>query len=278
MLRGAKTQKTKGEHKMNKRKRTASIMVGTMSLLLLLGGCSMEPKATDIEDMQAAAAESETELYQAKIAYYQGQMQLLEMQLSEMDAKILQLQSEYQSETSKMQQELQTLRQNATTDAEETQKPQEDAPQQSAKNEPEGEQQTDQSSSENSPLEQPSQATHAYIYEDTEGGVILTKYIGKENCVEIPAAVDGKRVVALADRIFCDTKVTSVTIPQTVQKLGWFTFYGCSSLRQVSIPASVSNIGYASFEGCHKDLVLHVSENSYAQKYAASFALHYEIS
>ena len=92
-------QKTKGEQKMKKRNHIVPIIIGTMGLLVLLGGCSMEKKATDIPDMQAAAKESETALYQAKIAYYQGQMQLLEMQLSEMDAKILQLQNEYLIET-----------------------------------------------------------------------------------------------------------------------------------------------------------------------------------
>ena len=263
---------------MKKRNLTVPMIATAMGALLLLNGCSLSQEVGETDDMAAAAAQSEAELYQAKLAYYQGQMQLLEVQLSEMDAKMLQLQSEYQAETQKMQEELQVLRQNIASTPEKM-------PQDTADPEVQPPQAEDKAPQQNTPgttAEQTTQeapkATHAYIYEETPDGVILTKYLGTQDHVDIPAAVDGKKVIALGDRVFSDAPVSSVCIPETVETLGWFTFYGCSSLRQVVIPASVSKIGYASFDGCHKDLVLQVSENSYAQKYAASFALRYEIS
>lgn len=260
---------------MKKGNRTVRVIAGAVSLTLLLGGCTIAEKDDPTEDLQSAAMQSEEELYQAKIAYYQGQMQLLEAQLAEMDERIMQLQSEYLSETDKLQEELQTLRENETDQPKDALK-EGTAPQPKPENENVPAENTENTSA---PIdEQTPKATHAYTYEETEDGVILTKYLGTDTFVEIPAAVDGKKVVALGDRIFSNTDVESVAIPPTVQRLGWFTFFGCSALKEVDIPASVTNIGYASFDGCHKELVLHVDENTYAHKYAASFALRYEFS
>ena len=78
-----------------------------------------------------------------------------------------------------------------------------------------------------------------------------------------------------ATRVFAETKVRSVYLPETVRELGWFTFYGCGELTSVTLPASITRIGYASFDGCGAELCLVVEKNSYAQQYAASFALRY---
>jgi hypothetical protein len=115
-----------------------------------------------------------------------------------------------------------------------------------------------------------------YTYRETEDGVMITKYVGAQTCVEIPAALNGKRVIGLDDSAFAGTSVTSVHIPETVRTIGWFAFYECATLQKVTIPASVESIGYAAFDGCAATLRLVVPANSYAQKYAASFALSYQ--
>ena len=126
------------------------------------------------------------------------------------------------------------------------------------------------------PTERPQTPQKAlYTYQTCEDGVILTKYLGAATDVVVPGAIDGKCVIGLADSAFAGTAVRRVELPATVRTLGWFTFYGCSSLESVSIPASVQSIGYASFDGCAQTLTLTVSEGSYAQKFAASFALRY---
>lgn len=119
------------------------------------------------------------------------------------------------------------------------------------------------------------QQTALYTYQKEGEGVVLTKYLGEAREVTVPGAIDGMRVVGLADSAFAGTSVKSVVLPDTIKTLGWFTFYGCSSLERVSIPASVGSIGYASFDGCSSALTLSVAKDSYAQKYAASFALRY---
>jgi hypothetical protein len=115
-----------------------------------------------------------------------------------------------------------------------------------------------------------------YTYEQTDGGIVLKKYIGTDTAVVIPAAINGMRVVGMADHVFSGTAVQSVVVPQTVKDMGWFVFYGCNQLKSVVLPASVERIGYAAFDGCHKDLILTVEADSYAQKYAASFAMRYQ--
>lgn len=44
--------------------------------------------------------------------------------------------------------------------------------------------------------------------------------------------------------------LSSITIPETVEFLGNYTFSGCSSLTQVNIPEKVSELKYALFRGC----------------------------
>lgn len=62
--------------------------------------------------------------------------------------------------------------------------------------------------------------------------------------VVIPTAYDGKKVVAIADRAFseCDN-ITSVSIPETIEKIGARVFYGCTGLTSIRIPSSVTEVG-----------------------------------
>eukprot|EP00729_Bicosta_minor_P017688 gene17688-biopygen9423 len=46
------------------------------------------------------------------------------------------------------------------------------------------------------------------------------------------------------------TKVTRVTIPSSVTRIGDNAFRGCSSLASLQIPSSVTSIGYCAFQGC----------------------------
>lgn len=49
---------------------------------------------------------------------------------------------------------------------------------------------------------------------------------------------------------FQNTKIESISIPNTVQNIGTYIFAGCSSLTSISMPASVTYIGDKCFYGC----------------------------
>ncbi len=258
------------------------VLIAAVCCLTLLGGCSQQtPRLPDASSETTTASQEEKAVYQAKIAYYEGQLQLLETQLQQMDDEMLSLREEYLREVSSMQSELQALRDRAPATTNEQSPAQDSEDEHAAKAPSSGDESRPDDQTPPVASVQPDTprqgATSVYTYQEENGGVVLIKYTGADTHLTIPAAVDGKKVIALADHAFSETGVVSVRIPETVRTLGWFTFYGCSDLKEVTLPASVKNIGYASFDGCDKDLTLIVSEGSYAQKYAASFAMRYEV-
>jgi hypothetical protein len=52
------------------------------------------------------------------------------------------------------------------------------------------------------------------------------------------------------DAFYKCTKLTSITIPNSVVSIGYCAFYGCSGLTSVTIPNSVVSIGESAFEYC----------------------------
>lgn len=55
------------------------------------------------------------------------------------------------------------------------------------------------------------------------------------------------------------TALKNVSLPNSLQKIGSYAFYGCSSLTSVNIPSSVTTIGYCCFNGCDKLSTIKVS-------------------
>ena len=118
-------------------------------------------------------------------------------------------------------------------------------------------------------------ATIAFHYEIREGEAVILSYLGKESRVTVPAAIGNYPVTSIEEAAFRATPVSSVVIPDSVTKIGWFAFADCPSLTSITLPASVSNIGYGAFDGC-RNVTLYCPSGSYAAKYAISFGLRYE--
>lgn len=112
-----------------------------------------------------------------------------------------------------------------------------------------------------------------YIKEN--GGITITKYIGKNTMVQIPNKIEQLPVLKIGENAFADTKVKSVTLPSSCTEIDWFAFYGCYALSTVYISSSTNTIGYGAFDSCSKSLTIYCEQNSYAQKYAASFGINY---
>ncbi len=128
----------------------------------------------------------------------------------------------------------------------------------------------------NTPSQSPADPAADYTYTVSIAGVTIHAYIGDGGQVAIPASIEGRPVVAIADEAFKNKNVTSVAIPDTVVSIGWFAFYGCHALTQVTIPASVTAIEYAAFDGC-PSLTVYCAPGSYAATYAVSFGIKHQI-
>jgi hypothetical protein len=262
--------------KTNHRIKQVGILLLTMACL---GGCAQNvgvPNASKTQDTVTKSA------YEAKIAYYEACLQNLNQEIDLLDQQLYVMRAEYQNRTEALQQELGELRQIRdvyfSSQGTNTHPLEEEGVQ--AGNEKDTEDAATNSLAQKDETADPEmhpeyKQSGEYLYSEKEDGIILVKYVGEGEDVEVPGAIDGKKVVCLADSVFAESAVKAVSLPHTVTELGWFTFYGCKQLTSVTLPASINRIGYASFDGCGETLCLSVEKDSYAQKYAASFALRY---
>ena len=98
----------------------------------------------------------------------------------------------------------------------------------------------------------------SFEYEAKSGGIILTKYVGYDGNVFVPASIDGLPVVEVGGRCFAESSVLNVVIPKGVKKIGDEAFNYCLSLESVIIPEGVTHIGTNAFNNCPllRELVL----------------------
>ena len=84
---------------------------------------------------------------------------------------------------------------------------------------------------------------------DTE--VELKKYSGKEEKIQIPSEINGKKVVSIGEGAFCNNMdCVEVQIPDGVTQLKAKAFQNCISLERVQIPNTCQTFGASVFEGC----------------------------
>lgn len=83
-----------------------------------------------------------------------------------------------------------------------------------------------------------------------DGTVTIEGYSGDPTKLEIPAEIDGKKVVSIAEGAFtAQTKLEKITLPDSVTEIGPRAFADCRNLRSVTAPG-VTVIGIEAFQGC----------------------------
>lgn len=86
-----------------------------------------------------------------------------------------------------------------------------------------------------------------YEYEETDGAITITQYLGDDKAVTIPDMLEGKPVVAIGENAFMSSRVESVVIPEGVTSIGAGAF--CNDLlAEIIIPESVTDFGYSKYE------------------------------
>lgn len=68
--------------------------------------------------------------------------------------------------------------------------------------------------------------------------------------VVIPETIEGIPVTEIVDAFGGSKALVSVSIPNTVTKIGWWAFKDCSSLEAIELPASLTVIGHDAFSVC----------------------------
>jgi len=114
-----------------------------------------------------------------------------------------------------------------------------------------------------------------FNYVDAGSTIVISGYFGDGGAVSIPSYINEKPVIELygweifgekltsvtfgADSklesirggVFNNTKITTITIPDSVTYINNFAFGGCTGLTSITIPKSVKTIeGWGAFTGC----------------------------
>lgn len=101
----------------------------------------------------------------------------------------------------------------------------------------------------------PPTASLTYVLNEGGNGYTVTG-VGEETVVVIPAEYNGLPVTEIQGQYgtgaFARKAITSVTLPDSIQKIGSNTFYNCSSLVTVNIGqnSKLTTIGNNAFSGC----------------------------
>ena len=102
--------------------------------------------------------------------------------------------------------------------------------------------------------------------------------------VVVPAVIDGKPVVGIADGAFSDFDMLErITFPSGLEGIGADAFSGCDLLTGVKFPATLTTFGSGAFSDCSQLLEANftgdepssVGENVFAGAHAG-FSIHYQ--
>ena len=90
---------------------------------------------------------------------------------------------------------------------------------------------------------------NGFQYYEEEGYIVIDNYFGKDEVVNIPAEIEGKKVKKLGAGSIGNTTlgINKVIIPNTVEEIGQSAFAQLTELKEIEIPESVKKIGQYAF-------------------------------
>ena len=102
------------------------------------------------------------------------------------------------------------------------------------------------------PIEADAATEGYYTYSVSNGEATITGVSTSiSGAITIPSTLGGYHVTAIGESAFFEcTRLTSVTIPDSVTTIGSWAFAWCSGLTSITIPDSVTSICYGAFMEC----------------------------
>ena len=91
-----------------------------------------------------------------------------------------------------------------------------------------------------------------YIFGKPNGANTLVGYLGNDTELTLPTDYYGESYVIGQNAFSVCSRLTSITIPNSVTSIGSSAFSGCSGLTSITIPNSVTSIGQKAFKGCSR--------------------------
>ena len=85
---------------------------------------------------------------------------------------------------------------------------------------------------------------------NNEGGITITKYVGKSCDVIIPNTIQGKEVMEIGKLAFASNIATSVRMPDTVVSINAYAFYQCDKLETIELSKNLTEIMAGAFQEC----------------------------
>ncbi len=83
-----------------------------------------------------------------------------------------------------------------------------------------------------------------------QGDIIITKYIGTEKNVIVPAMIEGMPVKYIGESAFKESDIETVVLPDTIESVGIAAFSHCENLRQIDLGAGITIIQWLAFVNC----------------------------
>lgn len=84
---------------------------------------------------------------------------------------------------------------------------------------------------------------NGFSFREYGDGYEVANYLGDETEIEIPDTYKDKSVIGIGARAFSNTKITGITIPDSITTIGPNAFESCKELEEINIPESVTSIG-----------------------------------
>ena len=96
-------------------------------------------------------------------------------------------------------------------------------------------------------------AASLFEYEEVEGGVSITKYLGEDELIVVPSVIDGKDVVSLGEMVFANNEVIrACKLSDCIQEISKRAFTNCTNLEIFISGSQVKIIDDYAFNNCTK--------------------------